>query len=356
MIFLVFIISGVSACVGYVAALLLGHQQLRSVRAEAAVACEDAKISVDLERKELHDFFTHVQSVAATVDGNMDRHTSRVAAFNDEVVNNVASDPKAVLMAAKRLLEANVQLQEELHSARAQIGEKQHELESYMTEARTDALTGISNRRAFDQEIHRLFAQRQRQGISFSLLILDVDHFKLFNDYHGHQTGDEMLRQVATTFDRTMREMDIVCRYGGEEFAIILPGTALKEALRAAHRAHVAVERMTYRVGNAQLNVTVSIGVAEVTQDEKVESFIERCDGALYAAKRAGRNCVCYHDGTQCYPGSVPPKAVAKSGTHATQQNLDGLAQAIDCELPTEASANESESKAPVAAGSHSPA
>ena len=219
-----------------------------------------------------------------------------------------------------------------------------------MTEARTDALTGISNRRAFDQEVRRLFAQRKRQGVTFSLLLADVDHFKLFNDYHGHQVGDEMLRQVANTFDRTMRDMDLVCRYGGEEFAILLPGTRLKEALRAAQRANAAVERVTYRLNDAQLNVTASIGAVEVLENESVESFIERVDSALYAAKLAGRNCVCYHNGERCFPASVPPETVAKSVSPPAPQNLDSLAHEIDRELPEDLPADESESETLVSA------
>ena len=324
MAFLTFIISMISVCVGYVSALLINYWLLKSARAKVAAAREDAEISVSLERRELHEFFAHVQSVAVTVDGSMDRHISRVAAFNDEVVQNVAKDPKAILRAAKQLLEANVQLQEELHSAREQVSVKQRQIESYISDARTDALTGIANRRAFDYEIRRLFAQRQRQGNSFSLLLVDIDHFKWFNDYHGHQVGDEMLRLVAGTFSHTLRDMDLVCRYGGEEFVMILPGTSLLNAIRAARRVHEALEQTSYRAGDALLRVTVSIGVAEVHGDENVEKFIKRLDEALYAAKHAGRNCTWYHDGMKCLPESVSPKVTAVVGTPTAVPRLDG--------------------------------
>src|SRR6185503_7619557 len=106
---------------------------------------------------------------------------------------------------------------------------------------RTDALTGLANRRAFDDELNRRFAEWQRRKTMFSLLILDVDHFKKFNDTHGHQAGDAVLTGVAATLRQTFREMDLVARYGGEEFAAILPVTNLTEALRAAERARAAI-------------------------------------------------------------------------------------------------------------------
>lgn len=303
---LIFIVSGISVCVGYFSALAINYWMLKSARTEITNERDELKIGTELERKEMKEFFEHVQSVAETVDGSVDRHSTQVAAFSEEVVQNIAKDPKIILAAAKRLLEANVQLKGELSVAREQIRDKQSELELYMTDARTDALTEVGNRRAFDQEIRRLFAQRQRQGVGFSLLLADIDHFKWFNDYHGHQMGDIVLCEVARTIKRTMRDMDLVCRYGGEEFAAILPGTSLKNAVRAAQRLHTAVERMTHKAGDVDLRVTVSVGVGEVFGDEDVETLIKRVDDCLYAAKKGGRNCIFYHDGEQPQHSSIP--------------------------------------------------
>lgn len=329
MLFLSFLIAGICVCTGYGLAMVTNHRQLQSARTETAIVRDEAKSSGALERRELREFSSYVQSLAAVMDDNMDRHSTRVATVSEGIVQNAATDPNVVLLAATQLLEANGELLKELHSAREQIAAKQQQLETYMSEARTDALTGLWNRRAFDQEMFRQFAQRKRQGNTISLLLADVDHFKLFNDYHGHQAGDEMLRQVAATFERTMRDMDLVCRYGGEEFAIILPGIGLENALRAAQRAHAAVERMTYQIANAQLNVTVSLGVAEVLGDEGVECVIKRADDALYAAKEAGRNGIRYHDGSQCLAATVPLKAAVTSGEQTAPLCPDGLAQGI---------------------------
>lgn len=157
-------------------------------------------------------------------------------------------------------------------------------------EARTDMLTGLKNRRSFQEELSRLFAQRQRQGVVFSLLMIDIDHFKDFNDVYGHLAGDLVLRAVAQVLATTVRQMDLVCRYGGDEFAVICPGTTLDVAATAAERIRQAVANNPVALKNRQIQITASVGVAEVIRSEVAEELIQRADEALYAAKHAGRN------------------------------------------------------------------
>jgi diguanylate cyclase len=178
-------------------------------------------------------------------------------------------------------------------------------------------LTGLANRRAFDDEISRRFAEWERRKTTFSLLMLDVDHFKKFNDTHGHQAGDQVLRDVAAALSQVTREMDLVARYGGEEFAVILPVTPLADALRAAERARAAIEASITRVAGADLRVTTSIGVGQISAGDTAEGLVQRADAALYAAKKAGRNRAWYHDTTQCLPAETitapaPAKPVAE--------------------------------------------
>jgi diguanylate cyclase len=136
--------------------------------------------------------------------------------------------------------------------------------------------------------------------VPISLLIVDVDHFKKFNDCHGHQAGDEMLRAVGRVLCTTMRDMDLITRYGGEEFAVVLPGIALSDARQVAERVRLAVAESSYRFRDTQLSVTVSVGVAQADVSEDADEFVHRTDAALYAAKKAGRNCSFAHDGQTC--------------------------------------------------------
>lgn len=178
-------------------------------------------------------------------------------------------------------------------------------LRTFSSEARTDMLTGLKNRRAFDEELGRQFAQRQRQGIHFSLIMIDIDHFKAFNDVHGHLSGDLALRTVAQMLCSTLREMDFVCRYGGDEFAVICPGSKLQEAAVAAERVRQAVAGHAVSLKKSDAQVTVSLGVAEVLNPEIAEGLIQRTDDALYAAKHAGRDRVHWHNGQECVPANL---------------------------------------------------
>jgi diguanylate cyclase len=187
-------------------------------------------------------------------------------------------------------------------SVKSQLQAQKKLIDSYMSEARTDALTGLGNRRALNLELERRIAQRQRQAIAVSLLIVDVDHFKKFNDCHGHQAGDEMLRAVSRVLCASFRDMDLVTRYGGEEFAVVLPGITLSDASPVAERVRVAVADSSYRYRDADLAVTVSVGVAEAKSLDTADELVCRADAALYAAKKAGRNCSFAHDGETCRP------------------------------------------------------
>lgn len=166
--------------------------------------------------------------------------------------------------------------------------------------ALTDGLTGIANRRAFDQALEREWKRTLREGSQISLLLLDIDHFKRFNDLYGHQVGDDCLRAVAAAVSGAVRTTDIVARYGGEEIAIILPSTFTDGAVEVAEKVRSAIASL--RLGleensEAVGSVTVSIGVATALARQggtikMPESLLLAADNAMYKAKRKGRNRV----------------------------------------------------------------
>lgn len=173
----------------------------------------------------------------------------------------------------------------------ARIHQQKSEIEANLAEARTDPLTGLANRRAFDEELSRRLSQRQRQGTTLCLQILDIDYYKSFNDTFGHLLGDTVLREIAKRLNDAARHMDIVSRIGGDEFAILLPGCSLEDASLAAERLRVAIADTPLHCDGEEHWLTISSGLAEAEFDDDVRSLIRRADSALYAAKDAGRNC-----------------------------------------------------------------
>jgi two-component system, cell cycle response regulator len=159
--------------------------------------------------------------------------------------------------------------------------------------ALTDSLTGLYNRAFFDAALESEIARSERAGKPFSLLMIDLDHFKKINDTYGHSLGDKALQTVAAVLKNTIRKSDTACRYGGEEFAIILPATSIPHANIAARRIHKEIgKKIAETHQNIQYPVTVSIGIRCVPGSTAILSkdIVEQADLALYAAKRGGRN------------------------------------------------------------------
>jgi diguanylate cyclase (GGDEF)-like protein len=202
----------------------------------------------------------------------------------DEVVLAVA---RAV--EKKRLRETNARLLRELQAL-----------------SRTDGLTGAGNRRAFDEALRQETSRAERYRLPLSVVMIDVDHFKSVNDRFGHRMGDEVLKAVTRAVASELRETDATYRYGGEEFAILLPHTGAEGALEVGARLVAAMASRPVNVGAVSLKVTISAGVSSASGAELSENdIVAQADAALYAAKRAGRNQVRAHGNVGRRPGHV---------------------------------------------------
>jgi len=227
---------------------------------------------------------------------------------------------EAVLDAVRRLVAANQMLQERLAGAEAQLAEQAKRIEEQWSQAHSDPLTGLANRRAFDGELSRQFALWRRTRQPFSVVLMDLDHFKQINDRFGHPVGDEALIRVARILQRTVRETDFPARIGGEEFAVLCPHADLEAVARTVERIRRAVAEIRVGKDAEWVRVSVSCGLASITDDEPPEAVLRRADEALYAAKRGGRNCGYLHNGREL----VPISEEDFEGTTDARDSADG--------------------------------
>ena len=198
-----------------------------------------------------------------------------------------------ILAETQRMAEHNRALEHHLNHSAGEMESLRRDLVNTRKEAMTDALTGIANRKYFDAKLRETAAATMETGEALSLLLVDIDHFKSFNDRYGHQAGDQVLAIVAHSLTNAIKGQDTVARYGGEEFGIILPHTELHGATALAeHICTAMAARHIRRKSTAQDfgSVTLSIGVAEYRLGEPLSVLIDRADAALYRAKGDGRN------------------------------------------------------------------
>ena len=212
---------------------------------------------------------------------------------------NGREDAKAVittlLQGIAETKQRNKQLEDRLTDAQSEIGKLQDIAKEFEIQSFTDALTGLSNRRYFDLCLLEEIEQQGRNKLPLSLIICDIDHFKKFNDKWGHDVGDQVLRLVAHVLSENTKGQDLVCRFGGEEFIILLPETTQEDAVILADKIRLAVSKRRLKSKKSQSdlgNVHMSFGVSLYKDHMTSEDFIKRADDGLYRAKDEGRNRV----------------------------------------------------------------
>jgi len=258
---------------------------------EQAEAVESGRHAIQDLLRSLSDF------VSDLVEGNL--------SYDSKMKGHKASIDQAMTMAGleeiKRLLvheiedmqSANEDYRRQLEHANTTIRDQQEILERFGIDSKMDSLTKIANRRAFETRLTEEFERTKRHRSIFTLIMVDIDHFKKVNDVCGHNAGDQILRLVAQVLEDQTRFNDFVSRYGGEEFVVLLPESKADQGRYVAEKIRRAVENTSFMNVNEKIKVTVSAGVGEViAESDTPETFVDRVDAALYEAKKNGRNRV----------------------------------------------------------------
>ncbi len=297
----------VAVCVMIMLAVIL---VLRN-RAQASSAAKLAQLSakkLDPRESELDQSIQTVRRILlqladairgahkATGNSNSTLVTARDQISKIRISPEFADAQQALLKEIDRVTHANSELQIELANSQQALMEQKAELDKLRTAVRIDALTGLGNRAYFEEHLNEALEKLRRHQEIFSLMMIDIDHFKKVNDTYGHVTGDRILSGLADRFKATVRATDFKARYGGEEFAIISHKSDESMAKTMAQSLRSEIASHKFRVAgkdNPPITITISIGVAGAREDDSPTTLVERADKALYRAKQEGRNKVC---------------------------------------------------------------
>jgi diguanylate cyclase len=224
-------------------------------------------------------------------------HNSDLTSMHEIVQETPSSgdlEPIQVILLEKigEMVAANRRLEDDLVVTRYKLDEQAQLLDDSRTEARKDQLSGLGNRKSFDEAIKYAISNYKSTDTPFALVLADVDHFKRINDTHGHQSGDKVVSRIGQTLRTLCREHDHIARYGGDEFAIILMMVEKENAESAGARIRGTIEQTNFSVGGngGRISVTFSMGMAFPSKTDTAETIIARADRALYESKRRGRN------------------------------------------------------------------
>lgn len=246
-----------------------------------------------LATDESREFLITVQQVTQKVAAGIGAHSVQVRQFNSQLHEN-GCDVASVLAT---LIHANERMAQQLADAESRLKNQSTMIDLHISESRTDALTGLANRRAFNDEMANQFSQFEKHGTPVCVLMLDIDYFKKLNDVHGHLVGDDVLTRVGRTITQHIRSGDLAARYGGEEFAVIFPRATAEQARSFAERVRDSVSRSVCQISNKPIRITASAGLSQLRPNDSIKTWVHRADEALYFSKDSGRNCGHWNDG-----------------------------------------------------------
>ena len=253
--------------------------------------------SIRDEREKTLKALQNVLQSAKSLSTDVDQHTSELQDVEKSVgempVHSDYEQTKGQLLSKiSKAIQSNSRLEDDLVYTRFCLEEQAQELDRTREEARRDPLSGVGNRKAFDEMLSFMLSKYHRIGKNFALLLIDVDHFKWINDTHGHQSGDAVVRLIGETLGLIVHREDHVARYGGDEFAVFFEEVDDKSAMAAANRIRNGIDRTVFPIGSTggEISVTLSMGLAVVSETDTAATLFEKSDKALYESKRQGRN------------------------------------------------------------------
>ena len=273
---------------------------------------DEASARLEAELKQLASVLETTGRGSAAFGATLGAAAEQLA--RSDVSPQIKSLIDGVAIATRHMAEKNKALESQVEASAKEVETLRASMEAVRKESLTDQLTGLANRRSFDEGMLAAIAQADSEKSPFCVLMCDVDHFKKFNDTWGHATGDQVLRLVAHCVKSNVKGRDLAARYGGEELVVVLPATHLADAMIVAEQIRKTVEsrKIVKRASGESLgSITLSIGVAQYGSGESGGDLVGRADACLYAAKRTGRNRVCCE---------VPPDVVPQAQAAATAQ------------------------------------
>jgi diguanylate cyclase len=278
-----------SVAIGVVVGVLLGRNRGKDKASETAAP----------EQQVLLRMLADVLGAADNIASNVEHHNTQLQENVQEVDRLAVSDEMktikyAILERMSALLTSNMHLQEDLICTRYRLEEQAQEIDTARQEARRDELTNVANRRAFNEKLHVLLDDWRHKHEPFVLILADLDQFKWVNDSHGHQAGDRVLKAAGEGLKQLARDGDFVGRFGGDEFAILLPKTDRETGAKLARDlcSGIAGNSFSVAVRGGEVAISFSMGVAVPHEGDTDESILQRADQSLYRAKRMGRNTV----------------------------------------------------------------
>ncbi|MEM9645729.1 MAG: GGDEF domain-containing protein [Planctomycetota bacterium] len=257
-----------------------------------------ARVSQQSSRDRIGRVAARLRLFATSMAADVDEHQNRMQRVNNSLKEHTDTSeetPDGVMSSINELVDANALMQQKLNRAQERIEQQASQLETAERRAQTDSLTLVSNRRAFDQYLTQ--CHTLGPGKSGALAMVDVDHFKKFNDVYGHRAGDEVLRVVAGLLNSRLQPHGMVARFGGEEFAILLDPESPEESLEKIEETRQAIGQHEIIFEDQCLRVTTCVGIAFLQPGEAMDSWLQRADDALYHSKDNGRNCGHWMDG-----------------------------------------------------------